>query len=60
MNFELLCHYENSDTYILLFHYILSGRTMLSLFPLIQGNGMGKNENSERLYFGGLQNHCRW
>ena len=20
----------------------------------------GKNENSERLYFGGLQNHCRW
>ena len=21
---------------------------------------MGKNGNSERLYFGGLQNHCRW
>ena len=20
----------------------------------------GKNGNSERLYFGGLQNHCRW
>ena len=20
----------------------------------------GNNENSERLYFGGLQNHCRW
>ena len=21
---------------------------------------MGDNGNSERLYFGGLQNHCRW
>ena len=20
----------------------------------------GNNENSDRLYFGGLQNHCRW
>ena len=23
-------------------------------------NKWGNNENSERLYFGGLQNHCRW
>ena len=23
-------------------------------------NGWGNNENSERLYFWGLQNHCRW
>ena len=23
-------------------------------------NRWGNNENSERLYFGGLQNHCRW
>ena len=22
--------------------------------------GGGNNGNSERLYFGGLQNHCRW
>ena len=21
---------------------------------------LGNNGNSERLYFGGLQNHCRW
>ena len=24
------------------------------------GNRWGNNRNSERLYFGGLQNHCRW
>ena len=23
-------------------------------------NGWGKNGNSDRLYFEGLQNHCRW
>ena len=23
-------------------------------------NSWGNNENSERLYFLGLQNHCRW
>ena len=23
-------------------------------------NRWGNNENSERLYLGGLQNHCRW
>ena len=23
-------------------------------------NRWGNNENSETLYFGGLQNHCRW
>ena len=23
-------------------------------------NRWGNNENSDRLYFGGLQNHCRW
>ena len=23
-------------------------------------NKWGNNENSDRLYFGGLQNHCRW
>ena len=24
------------------------------------GNSWGKTENSVRLYFSGLQNHCRW
>ena len=24
------------------------------------GNRWGNSENSVRLYFGGLQNHCRW
>ena len=28
------------------------------LIPSLQGKYMGKH--SERLYFGGLQNHCRW
>ena len=26
----------------------------------VMANRWGNNENSERLYFGGLQNHCRW
>ena len=26
----------------------------------IMANRWGSNGNSERLYFGGLQNHCRW
>ena len=30
-----------------------SGRTL-------QGNRWGNNGNSERVYFGGLPNHCRW
>lgn len=57
--FELLCHRQNSDTYTLFFHYILSGGAILSLFPLIQGNGMGNDENSEKLYFGGSKITCR-
>ena len=28
--------------------------------PITYGNRWGNNGNSERLYFGGLQNHCRW
>ena len=35
------------------------------LMPAIQShhfmaNRWGNNRNSERLHFGGLQNHCRW
>ena len=26
----------------------------------IMANRWEKNGNSERIYFGGLQNHCRW
>ena len=26
----------------------------------IMANRWGNNGNSDRLYFGGLQNHCRW
>ena len=26
----------------------------------IMANRWGKNENNDRLYFLGLQNHCRW
>ena len=30
------------------------------LVPLLHGNRWENNGNSERLYFLGLQNHCRW
>ena len=26
----------------------------------VMGNRWGNSGNSDRLYFGGLQNHCRW
>ena len=28
--------------------------------PSLRGKLMGNSGNSVRLYFGGLQNHCRW
>ena len=28
--------------------------------PIIMANRWGNSGNSGRLYFGGLQNHCRW
>ena len=30
------------------------------LFHYFMGNRWGNSGNSVRLYFGGLQNHCRW
>ena len=30
------------------------------LVPSFIANGWGNNGNCERLYFRGLQNHCRW
>ena len=30
------------------------------LVPSLHGNKMGKNRDNYRLYFLGLQNHCRW
>ena len=30
------------------------------LVPSLLANRWGNNGNSDRLYFGGLQNHCRW
>ena len=35
---------------------IQKAKTMASRW----GNRWGNNENSDRLYFLGLQNHCRW
>ena len=29
-------------------------------FHHFMANGWGNNGNSDRLYFGELQNHCRW
>ena len=28
--------------------------------PYFMANRWGNNGNSDKLYFGGLQNHCRW
>ena len=39
-------HSENEDHGIQSHHFM--------------ANRWGNNGNSERLYFGGLQNHCRW
>ena len=39
-------HSENEDHGIWSHHFM--------------GNRWGKSENSVRIYFGGLQNHCRW
>ena len=39
-------HSENEDHGIWSHHFM--------------ANTWGNNGNSERLYFGGLQNHCRW
>ena len=30
------------------------------LVPSLMANRWGNNGNSDRLYFGGLQNHCKW
>ena len=39
-------HSENEDHGIWSHHFM--------------GNRWGNNRNSDRLYFGGLKNHCRW
>ena len=31
-----------------------------NLVPSLHGRYMWNSANSERIYFGGLQNHCRW
>ena len=33
---------------------------IMHLVPPLHGNRCGNSGNSVRLYFGGLQNHCRW
>ena len=33
---------------------------IMSSGPPFMGNTWGSNRNTERLYFFGLQNHCRW
>ena len=35
-------------------------RRSLHLIPSLHANRLANNRNSERLYFLGLQNHCRW
>ena len=33
---------------------------IMHLIPSLHGKKMGNNGNSERIYFLGLQDHCRW
>ena len=33
---------------------------IIALIHHFMANRWGNNDNSERPYFGGLQNHCRW
>ena len=33
---------------------------IMALVPSLMANRWGNNGNSERLYFGGFPNHCRW
>ena len=40
--------------------YTVSKNKTGSWFHHFMANRWGNNENSKRLYFGGLQNHCRW
>ena len=35
-------------------------KTKIIWFHHLMGNRWGNSGNSDRLYFGGLQNHCRW
>ena len=35
-------------------------QNLRSWHSIFMANRWGKNGNSQRLYFGGLQNHCRW
>ena len=35
-------------------------KIMASGLPIFMGNRWGNRGNSVRLYFSGLQNHCRW
>ena len=35
-------------------------KTKIMASDPIMANKWGKNGNSVKLYFGGLQNHCRW
>ena len=45
-NLVKIQHLENEDQYIWSRHFMT--------------NRWGNNGNSDRLYFSGLQNHCRW
>ena len=35
-------------------------KNIASASPHFRANRRGNNGNSDRLYFGGLQNNCRW
>ena len=43
----LKTQYSKGEDYGILYHHFMA-------------NGWGNSGNSCRLYFGGLQNHCRW
>ena len=49
---------EESETFGLKLN--IQKTKIMASSPIFMANRWGNNENSDRLYFLGLQNHCRW
>ena len=52
--------YMTTGKTIALTRWTFVGKVMSLLFNMLSRNRWGNSGNSVRLYFSGLQNHCRW
>ena len=55
-----LSHPYMTGKTIVLTRWTFVGKVMSLLFNMLSRNRWGNSGNSVRLYFWGLQNHCRW